>query len=158
MAHDLATWLKFTEKLLQIGYALFNGRQFPITGKGASDPSVLVITLLARSISNLRGVVLLVREGLVVEARTLVRCIFENLFRVGGLVTEGDAFAKEMFQDELTSRKLRGKIVLDRPMEDNRRLRSFKLSQIVQDFCDLQESSLLALNFLARPIKYWRHR
>jgi hypothetical protein len=127
MAHDLATWLKFTEKLLQIGYALFNDRQLPITGKGASDPSVLAITLLARSISNLRGVVLLVREGLVVEARTLVRCIFENLFRVGGLVTEGDAFVKEMFQDELTSRKLRGKIVLDRPMEDKEfedRLRS----------------------------------
>jgi hypothetical protein len=127
MAHDLATWLKFTEKVLQIGYALFNDRQLPITGKGASDPSVLVITLLARSISNLRGVVLLVREGLVVEARTLVRCIFENLFRVGGLVTEGDAFVKEMFQDELTSRKLSGKIVLDRPMEDKEfedRLRS----------------------------------
>jgi Family of unknown function (DUF5677) len=127
MAHDLATWLKFTEKLLQIGYALFDDRQLPITEKGAFDPSVLVITLLARSISNLRGVVLLVREGLVVEARTLVRCIFESLFRVGGLVTDGDAFVKEMFQDELSSRKLRGKIVLDRPMEDKEfedRLRS----------------------------------
>ena len=127
MAHDVATWLKFTEKLLKIGYALFNDRERLITEKGASDPSVLVITLLARSISNVRGVVLLVREGLVVEARTLVRCIFENMFLVGGLVTEGDAFVEEMFHDELASRKLRGKFILDRPMEDKKfqdRLRS----------------------------------
>ena len=68
MAHDVATWLQFAEKLLQVGYALFNDRERP-----ASDPSVLIITLLARSISNIKGVVLLVREGLVVEARTLVR-------------------------------------------------------------------------------------
>jgi Family of unknown function (DUF5677) len=125
--HDVATWLKFAEKLLQVGYALFNDREVPITERGAADPSVLVITLLARSISNVRGALVLVRAGLVVEARTLVRCVFENLFCIGGLVTERDAFAREMFHDELTSRKLRGKIILDRPMENKQfedRLRS----------------------------------
>lgn len=118
MVHDVTTWLTFAEKLLQVGYAFFNDRELPITGKGAADPSVLVITLLARSISNFRGALVLVRAGLVVEARTLVRCIFENSFCVGGLVTKGDAFVQEMFGDELTSRKLRAKIILDRPMEN----------------------------------------
>jgi len=127
MAHDVTTWLKFAENLPQVGYAIFNDTELPITERGAADPSVLVVTLLARSISNFNGVLALIRAGLVVEARTLVRCIFENLFCVGGLVTEGEAFVQEMFHDELTSRRLRGKIILDRPMENKEfegRLRS----------------------------------
>jgi hypothetical protein len=127
MAQDETIWLKFAEKLPQVGYAIFSGTKISITEKGAADPVVLVITLLARSVSNFKGALAMARAGMVVEARILVRCCFENMFCVDGLVTQGDTFVQEMFYDELTSRKIRRKIILERPLSDKdfeERLRS----------------------------------
>ena len=47
------------------------------------------IALLCRSTNNFVGMQLLLGDSLIVEARTLVRCVYENLFRVGYLVSEG---------------------------------------------------------------------
>jgi len=118
MDYDLTTWLAFAEKLPPIGYVVASHKEIPVTHKGAADPTALIIALLARSISNLKGVIVLARAGFVVEARTCVRCLFENLFIAGGLVTRGSDFVQEMFQDELNSRKLRGSIVLQWPVSD----------------------------------------
>jgi hypothetical protein len=131
MFQDVTTWSKFGEKLSDVGLAIFGDKEIPITNKGATDPTVMVIALLARSISNFKGALAMARAGMVVEARTLMRCIFENGFCVGGLVTQGDEFVKDMFHDELTSRKLRGKIVLDTPMA-NREFEEWLRSRIEQ--------------------------
>jgi hypothetical protein len=84
MAYDLTTWLAFAEKLPPIGCGVASHKEIPVTHKGAADPTALIIALLARSISNLKGVILLARAGFIVETRTCVRCLFENLFRGTG--------------------------------------------------------------------------
>jgi len=61
MAYDLTTWLAFAEKLPPIGYVVASHKEIPVTHKGAADPTALIIALLARSISNLKGVIVLAR-------------------------------------------------------------------------------------------------
>jgi Family of unknown function (DUF5677) len=43
--------------------------------------------LMSRTLSNFRGVFTLIENGLVVEARILVRCCFENTFWMAGLLS-----------------------------------------------------------------------
>src|SRR5689334_3886885 len=52
--------------------------ELTVTEHGTTDPKFLALTLLCRTISNFRGVVLLIQENLVVEARVLTRCCYEN--------------------------------------------------------------------------------
>ncbi len=47
-----------------------------------------------------------------VEARVLARCCFENKFWIAELQARGDAFVKEMHDDESKSRKARGEFIL----------------------------------------------
>jgi hypothetical protein len=77
-----------------------------------SDAKILALLLLCRTIGNLKGTILLAQGGLVVEARTIVRCCFENLFFVNALDREGDEFVKEMFYDELASLRSQGEFLL----------------------------------------------
>jgi hypothetical protein len=98
--------------LIQTAYAIFGEAEAPITRKGATDPKVLAKTLLARTLSNFKGAVASTSEGLVVEARILTRCCFENLLWIGGLAAQGDEFVRAMFHDEVRSRKVRGEFIL----------------------------------------------
>ena len=52
-------------------------------------PRILALALLSRTLSNLKGVAILTERGLAVEARTLARCCYENLFMVGNACLEG---------------------------------------------------------------------
>jgi len=47
------------------------------------------IALLCRTTNNFAGMHLLLEDNLIVEARTLVRCCYENLFRMSYLVAKG---------------------------------------------------------------------
>lgn len=81
-------WFHFSDKLLEVALNIFGEAEVPITARGASERKVLAMTLLARSISNFKGVVTLARQGMVVEARILARNCYENLLWIGGL-TDG---------------------------------------------------------------------
>jgi hypothetical protein len=80
--------------------------------KGTRDPKVIALALLSRSLCHFRAVLRLLDMGLVVEARTLTRCIFENLFMQGGLAESGDQFVQKMVDDVAKSRQSRGSWVL----------------------------------------------
>ncbi|RXH36638.1 hypothetical protein XH99_06635 [Bradyrhizobium nanningense] len=54
----------------------------------------------------------MVRDGLIVEARTLARCCYENLIWAGALKERGSEFVKDMLNDEAASRKAVGQITL----------------------------------------------
>jgi hypothetical protein len=54
----------------------------------------------------------LLEIGLIVEPRTLTRCIFENLFVQGGLADGGDLFVQKMVDDAAKSRQSRGTWIL----------------------------------------------
>ena len=60
-----------------------------VTEQGMLHPRILALALLSRTLSNLKGVAILTERGLAVEARTLARCCYENLFMVGNACLEG---------------------------------------------------------------------
>jgi hypothetical protein len=84
-----------------------------LTAKGFVDPQILVVALLCRSVHNFKGAIALIEKGLVVEARTLTRCCFENLFLVGGLQSDGAAFAERMVEDDKAGKKGRIRFAFD---------------------------------------------
>jgi hypothetical protein len=55
-------WFEFTDKLIKTAYAIFREAEVPITEKGASDPKVLAMALLARTLSHFKSVVALTRK------------------------------------------------------------------------------------------------
>jgi hypothetical protein len=57
------------------------------------------ILLLCRTAHHFAAVRLLLTNKFVVEARTLARCCYENLFWIGGLTTKGPAFIEQMGAD-----------------------------------------------------------
>jgi hypothetical protein len=79
--------------------------ELTVTEHGMTDPKILVLALLGRTLNNLTGVAILTQHGLVVEARVLARCCYENMFMVGGLHAEGVKFAKQMIEDDQAGRK-----------------------------------------------------
>ncbi len=86
-----------------MGSNLFGSAEISLSEKGASDVKAQALTLLCRTLSHLQAVVLLTRERFVVEARTITRCCFENLFYVVARREHGDAFVKEMGLHESSS-------------------------------------------------------
>ena len=106
------TWFEFAEKLIQTAYFIFGEGEVPITEKGAADPKVLAKTLLARTLSHFKSIIMMIREGMTVEARILTRCCFENLLWIGSLQANGDEFVKAMFHDEARSSQVRGEFIL----------------------------------------------
>jgi Family of unknown function (DUF5677) len=79
-----------------------------VTAKGYADEKVLALTLLARTISNCKAVLLLVRERRIVEARVITRCCLENAYWVAALEKESNKFVTEMVNHEISHRKTRG--------------------------------------------------
>lgn len=100
-------WIEFAETLGQLGYDIIGGKPITHTAKGFLEPKVLSISLLSRALSNFRGVIILLTNGLMVEARILVRSCYENLFWIGGLIAEGDKFAQKMLHADVKSKQAR---------------------------------------------------
>jgi hypothetical protein len=84
------------------------------TESWASDPKIIAIALLCRTISNFKGVGVLVNAELLVEASILLRNCNENLIYIGALYEDSEAFVKGLKEDEAASRKQRGNFILDR--------------------------------------------
>jgi hypothetical protein len=58
---DVATWTSFAAALRQTGLNLFAGSNVRITEDGAADLKVLGLMLLARTLSNLKGALIMLR-------------------------------------------------------------------------------------------------
>ena len=86
---------------------------------GARDPKVVGLTLLCRSISNFRAAILLVQQRHVMEARTLVRCLYENLLWMVALSESGLAFVLDMVAAEAFNRKALAELTL-KTLSDHR--------------------------------------
>jgi hypothetical protein len=112
MRDEIDQWTEIADAIGQAALDILGGKPVTMTQKSFADPRVLAVMIMSRSLSNFRGVFLLVESGLIVEARALVRCCFENTFWLAGLLADGDAFVKQMRQDEMRSRKARGELVL----------------------------------------------
>lgn len=107
-------WSELAEKLGQTGLDILAGAPITVTEKRFAEPKVITIMLMSRTLSNFRGLFTLIENGLVVEARILVRCCFENTFWMAGLHSQGDKFVRKMLHDEAWSRRVRGEIALSK--------------------------------------------
>jgi hypothetical protein len=106
-------WRRHSERLIACGYLMLGAARIEVTDRGKTDVKILAATLLARTLSNMRGVVALERDGLIVEALILVRTCFENQFWLAGLAKEGRVFADKMPHDEIRARQSRGQFLFD---------------------------------------------
>lgn len=70
----------------------------------ASSVRSVAISLLLRSLGHARGIRLLLEQGSIVEARTLVRCCYENFFWIRSLAKRGEDFLREVELDDAASR------------------------------------------------------
>ena len=115
------------------------------------DPRILSLALLSRTLRNFQGVILLTKHRLAVEARVLARCCYENMFMVGGLNAEGEAFADRMIEDDQAGRKGRIRFALE--TENIFESLSVEMQQAVKDF-QLPKANFLKpkeANFPAMP-------
>jgi Family of unknown function (DUF5677) len=101
------------ERMLQLVYEIIDECELVVTKRGLTEPKLLVMALLSRSLMNFKGVVLLIKQRMPVEARVLTRCCYENMFMVGGLHVEGETFADKMIADEHAGRKGRVRFMLE---------------------------------------------
>lgn len=106
-------WLAFADRLIALAYSIFGEAKIDITDKLFGEPKILSLALLCRTVGNFKGVVALAKQGLVVEARTLARLCYENLFCMGGLIEHGDEFVKLMHDDQIRSFRSQGEFLLE---------------------------------------------
>jgi hypothetical protein len=106
-----AKLLPTCEELGQTALRIASEVDLRITEHKLLDPKLLAVALLARTLSNFRGAVRLVEQGLLVEARVLTRCCFENLFMIGGLYSQGLEFAQKIKADDVAGRRARAKFI-----------------------------------------------
>jgi hypothetical protein len=93
------------EKTVQLALEIVRQCNLPTTPRGMTEPRILALALLGRTLQNFKGCILLTQANLAVEARVLARCCYENMFMVGGLYAEGAAFADRMIEDDTAGRK-----------------------------------------------------
>jgi hypothetical protein len=107
-----AHWFDHAQHLAEVALEIMGQCDKLDTAKGTRDPKVIALALLSRSLGHLKAVCRLLEVGLIVEARTATRCIFENLFMQGSLAEQGDDFVQKMVDDAAKSRQSRGSWVL----------------------------------------------
>jgi hypothetical protein len=105
-------WDDHADNVVAVAYE-FVSQCDNLTSERLGDPKVVALTLLSRSLCHFKSVFLLLDAGLVVDARTLTRCIFEDLFWQGRLAERGAEFVKEARADHAKSRQSRGNWVLE---------------------------------------------
>ena len=98
-----ALWFTLAEDINRSAQAIMTSYQI---GPGeTSGQHLFGLLLLIRSLSNFQGGLLMAERGMVVEARTLFRCCFENAFWLGALLKDGDDFINDIMGDEVASTK-----------------------------------------------------
>jgi hypothetical protein len=105
------TWLSFADTMIERGYAILKATIEPFRGHWGANPRVVGQALVARTLSNARAALSLIRAGSIVEARVLTRCCLENYFWITVLERDREEFLKAMLKDEMTNRRARGLFV-----------------------------------------------
>lgn len=124
-------WIGLAQRALQKGSAIFEGSHFADSKGGLSNPAFAAIALLARTLGNVNAAILLLNNGCTVEARTLVRCCYENFFWLAALAKQGEDFIAQIRLDDTTNRIKRGKALLQ---WSSKQLQAGEFEQRLADF------------------------
>jgi hypothetical protein len=133
----IADWKAHCIGIIQGAEDIFQ-TEVKITAKGFADPTFLALALLARTISNLKGAMILLDARRIVEARMVTRSCLENLYWIVALAEQGEAFVRQMRDDELSHRKAIGQAIFDSEAaldaDKDMRLREFMRNISKTDF------------------------
>jgi hypothetical protein len=109
--------IQYGQKLLEAAMDIVGASHVELNKEFARDPKIVALTILCRTISNFRASLLLVQQASVLEARVLVRLIYENLLWMGALRERGAAFVQDMLEDEAFNRQALGQLTLQMSAE-----------------------------------------
>lgn len=109
-----AKWSALANDLGQLGLDILDGPSVSIGPKGFGEQQPLAVMLMSRTLLNFKGVFTLVEAGLIVEARVLVRCCYENAFWVAGIATDGAKFIQRMLHEDMRGRQALGELLLSK--------------------------------------------
>ncbi len=111
----LAAWHALAQKLLVVGYEIAGASAPALKGNGdrKNDIRLLAVLLVARSLSNMRGMLTMIREQQIVEARTLARCIHENFFWMAGFAHDPKKFRQILIDDDIKRKSLQGQMLFE---------------------------------------------
>jgi len=109
-------WQALTDELIAATVEVLKSGVVPPANLFYSDPKIIGILLMARTVSHAKGVRELVKKRRILEARILTRNCLENCFWIGGLIDQGKTFVDEMIQDEQKRRVSRGQLLFENQM------------------------------------------
>ena len=99
LSNTIRPWLEFSDDLRVQALHLLNQPVMELGEEGLAQPRVFVAALLARTITNYKAVIMLLRAGLITEARTLTRSCLENVLWMRRLAAEGKDFVNAILDD-----------------------------------------------------------
>jgi len=108
-ADALAGWPRMAAAMIAVAEAL----AAVASADKRNGPQIIALALLCRSVGHLRAVNLLIEAKQIVEARTIARNLFENLFLAVALKDDGANTVKKLEDDHRFSRSQRGKLIAD---------------------------------------------
>jgi hypothetical protein len=131
---DKAEYLTLAEKLVRVADGIFREAKVSEDEGHSSNPKMIGLMLLRRTVNNFAGARLLLENDFIVEARTLLRCCYENFFWLAGLSVKGAAFVNEMVSDYKATKLKRGRELLEWAEEQTEPLAfEEKLSEFMAD-------------------------
>lgn len=134
--------LSFGEDLIATCGHLFHTSKIEGEHEDISNPKVLSLTLLLRSVNNFAAMRALLREGFIVEARTVVRSIYENLFWLAALSKKGEEFVAGVVGHDGDTRLKRGRELLSWAKKQTGPLNfEEKLGDVLKDLSDNQKKT-----------------
>src|SRR5271167_1399248 len=92
-------WRSLLDRLIKKCKTTFNTSMVLEDDKGTKFPTVWTLALLARTISNIEAARILLDQDHLIEARTLIRCCWENFFCTAAIAKTGDDFLKKLDLD-----------------------------------------------------------
>jgi hypothetical protein len=105
--------IQYGERLLAAAIGLVGNAKVDLDEQWARHPHIVALTILCRSICNFRASLRLAQDEQVVEARALVRLMYENLLWLSGVKERGAKFVEEMEEDEAANRAVLAKLVME---------------------------------------------
>jgi hypothetical protein len=124
---------EYAQKLMDVGIEVTDQAHIEVGAKWAREPKVIALTLLCRTLGNMRAAVSLLAQRLIVEAQVLTRCCTENLICLGALRQTGDAFVNELLRADAASKKKQAGLVMEAYAENEERAETVvRLSEVVK--------------------------
>src|SRR5258707_7559912 len=125
---DAKAWYEFADRVEKTAIRMIEALDLPTSER----KQTYAVTLLARTISNFNGVMVLLNNSLVVEARMLMRCCWENVFYLTGIARQGEEFVEEMLAGDLTTRRALGERLFQQKLVERGNEAEDRLRQVLK--------------------------